>query len=228
MYNSLKKINAESDSLLPILSRGLLVFFSFCLWFIVANPSAVMAQDETRVIRRTVTLGAQNQKSLYGGFVDLATGRVYSLSDVHSNQAIIDLIYAFGSSTGVNLMLPSSAAVGNFGSHYRTQVAQAWKKRNRGSLVALKDDRGTRRLFKSIKNNQQLREAYDQAQQEVNSRPGYSKALHGPGARIQKLETGDFFVLHSRDRNIFAIGRLVDLKEGYQGYVTLDLKISRQ
>lgn len=206
-------------------SMRVIPFITYCLLFLFLGTTAAIAQDNKRVTRRTVTLGAQNQKSLYGGFADLLTGKVYSLADVRPNQADIDLVYAYGSSTSYNLMLPSSAGLRSFGASYRAQVADAWTQRNRGTLVALENNKENRKLFRSVKNNKQLLDAYDQAVKEVNSRPGYSRTLHGPSARIQKLNIGDYFVLRSRDRNVYAIGRIVDVKEGYQGYVTLDVKV---
>lgn len=186
------------------------------------------AQDNAKVSRRAITLGAQNQKSIYGGFVDLKTGSVYNLSDVRPNHHTIDLIYAFGSSTGVNLMLPSSTGLNAFGASYRAQVYNGWEQKNRGTLIALEDNRENRRWFRAVKNNKQLLAAYDHALRSVNSRPGYTKTNHGPAARIRQLNIGDYFALRSRDRNVYAIGRITDVKEGYQGYVTLDMKIINQ
>src|SRR5690554_3136266 len=180
--NSFKKMNTLSNFF-----RTKQAFAGLLLAFLLAGTTAAIAQDNVRVSRRTVTLGAQNQKAIYGGFVNLATGSVYSLADVGPHQGAIDLIYAYGSSTGINLMLPSSAGLRSFGSHYRSQVAEGWEQRNRGTLIALENSRDSRRLFRGVKTNQQLLAAYDQALSGVNSRPGYSKTLHGPAARIRQL-----------------------------------------
>lgn len=179
-----------------------------------------------KVTKHTITMGAQNQKAAYGGFVDLITANVYSLSNVGGHQASIDLIYVYGKSTKYGLMMPSSSGLRYFGKNYRDKVYAAWKQKNRGILVALENNKANRKLYKSIKTNQQLEDAYTHAVTTVSQRPGYKKGDHGPTARLNRLNIGDYVLVKSRDRGIYAIGRIVNGEAGYQGNITIDFKIT--
>src|SRR5690606_1622801 len=75
---------------------------------LLGSMGAVQAQ---KLKKTTVTIGAQNQKSAHGGFADLLTEKVYSLSTVSGHEGDIDLVYAWGKTTKVNLMAPSSPSL---------------------------------------------------------------------------------------------------------------------
>lgn len=196
----------------------------FLCVFLINNVH--VAQSQTKVERKTITLGAQNQKSTYGGFVDLSSGMVYSLSDVNQNQQSIDLVYAYGTGTKINLMMPSSTGLQHFGASYRAQVYASWDQKNRGTLLAIESNRDNRRLFRGVTTNEQLEEVYEEVLRTIHNRPGYIKADHGPGARIKLMEIGDYILVKSRDRDVFAIGRIVDAEPGFQGYITIDFKVT--
>lgn len=195
---------------------------SICL-FLIGGVGMVKAQNVTR---HTITLGAQNQKSAYGGFADLITGNTYSLSNVVGKQGTIDLIYAYGSTTKINLLTPSSSGLRFFGKSYRDQVYTAWKKKNRGSIVVLENNKENRKLYKRVKTNEQLQDAYSHAASTVTGRPGYKRSSFGPAARVMHLNIGDYILIRSRDRGIYAMGRIVNGETGYTGNVTIDFKVT--
>lgn len=206
---------------MKMIKRTGFLTLSVCLLFL--GISTVKAQKLTR---HTITMGAQNQKAAYGGFADLITGNVYSLSNIAGHQSTIDLIYAYGSKTTINLMMPSSTGLQYFGSVYKTQVYAAWKKKNRGSIVVLENNKENRKLYKTVKTNQQLEDAYSHAASTIKNRPGYSRTSHGPSARVRHINIGDYILIKSRDRGIYAIGRVVNGEKGYTGNVTIDFKVT--
>lgn len=185
------------------------------------------AQDKEKVAKKTITLGAQNQKATYGGLTDLREGNVYYLKDGSSNQKSIDLVYGFGTTTTANLMVPSSVGLKFFGALYKEQIFEKWQDKNRGSLVVLPNNKETKNIYKKIKTNQDLVNAFNNAVKSVSARNDYVKANHGPSARVSKLEIGDYVLIKSTDRNLYAMGQIVDIETGFQGSIRIDFKITK-
>lgn len=205
---------------------GRLTHWIACVLAICVLSGVALAQNQTKVERKTITLGAQNQKSAHGGFVDLRTGQVYSLSDVGPNQGVIDLIYTYGTGTKLNLMMPSSTGLQHFGAAYKAQVFEGWDQKNRGTLLALENNRENRRIFRNISTDQDLADTYEEFLANISDRSDYVKVDHGPAARIKKMEIGDYVFVRSRDRGLLAMGRIVDVEPGFQGHITIDFKVT--
>lgn len=186
------------------------------------------AQDGNKKLKKiTIVLGAQNSNASYGGFADLIKNEVFYLDEATENQKSIDVVYAYGTKTGLNLMTPSSLSMGSFGTRYKDAVIGNWKTRNRGSFLVLRDSREARKLYKQTKLNKQLVELYTNTIQTVMLQDDYSKDDHGPGARVRSLNVGDFILFRSRGvkRGVYAMGRVINWEKGYEGEVTIDFKV---
>lgn len=172
----------------------------------------------------SITLGAQSNKT-NGGFINLSQGEVLRLPGVFSKQNDIDFIYAFGQSTGINLIVPSSGRLNEFSS-YKKDVVGKWSVLNKGSFINLKQSKSAKQLFKKVKTNDQLVNSYKESQKSVKSLPDYKLLTHGPAASLRGMQVGDIFLFKSAEKNIHAIGRVVSATQGFSGEILIDLKVA--
>lgn len=190
--------------------------------------SLVYAQGDKTVSRKTISIGAQSPKSPHGSFADLKTGTTYFIKDVEPHQQQIDLVgsYFHGKvPTHYNLMMPSSAGIQSINA-YKESVFEKWRYKNRGSIIVLKPNDKAKGLYENIETNKQLFDAYNRARGLVKDQADYNKSEHGPSNRVRNLAEGDYVVIRSQDRGLYAIGHVVKLESGPQGYVTIDFKVS--
>ncbi|WP_461534020.1 serine hydrolase domain-containing protein [Sinomicrobium sp.] len=205
--------------------------------FIKKTPAKAPTAEKVPVNEFSLTLSAQSAKNGVGSFADLKKEEVMNLKEATAHQLETDLVYAFGKSTGSTLMVPASGSLRFYGKANREKVYSAWDHKNLGELLTLESGRESSKLFKDIKTNIDLREAYAQALKEVDKREGYRRSIHGPNTRIYKLQPGDivFLLINSRDEKILsyisseeqevlAVGRVRSIDEGYRGTITIDFK----
>ncbi|WP_461534017.1 serine hydrolase domain-containing protein [Sinomicrobium sp.] len=205
--------------------------------FIGHTPAQAPSAKKARVNEFTLILGAHGAKATKGNFADLKKEEVMTLKEASAHQQQTDLLYAYGKTTAANLMLPSSESVRLFGKKLRENLYEDWYHKNFGSLMALEGSEENNKLFKKVKTNLDLRKAYAQTLKDVKNREGYRRVKHGPNSRIYGLQEGDivFMLVNSRDngilsitspesQEILAVGRVVNLKEGFGGEITIDFK----
>lgn len=188
------------------------------------------AQTDAKVNRIMIRFGGQHADAVEGGFANLKTGEVYHLNEATKKQGDVDLVYAYGETTAINLMTPSSSSVGLFGSRYRTQVVERWEVKNSGTLVAAGNTKALRKSFKTIKTNKQLIQKYNAIVKSLPEQDYYNQKNHGPSARIRELAIGDYVLFRSRskERGMYAVGRVVGLEKGTRGEVMIDFKITKE
>ncbi|RAV29647.1 hypothetical protein [Sinomicrobium soli] len=178
-----------------------------------------------KVVKETIVMGAQGTSAAEGGFLDLQQLKLYDVNMATLNQGGIDLAYTYGKNTGINFMSPSSTAFKSFGQRYREIVFEKWNDKNKGTLIAIEGgNKEMRKAYRKVKSRDDLIELYKKAAGEVVMREGYNRLRHGPGARITRLKIGDLVVFRSVDRDIYAIGQIVNHEDGYSGSVTVDWK----
>lgn len=183
------------------------------------------AQDKQKLKEISATLGAQNINSSYGGFLDLTTGEVYVLEEAAENQEKIDIVYTYGKTTKINFLAPSSTGLSYFGKRYKENTA-TWEKKNKGSFIILEDNRENVKLYRNTKTTEDLKDLYVRAFKEVSEREDYDRKKHGPRVRVGSVNMGDIVIFRSRSKDLYAIGRVVDFVQGYQGSVRVDFKVT--
>ncbi|MBC9795739.1 hypothetical protein [Sinomicrobium weinanense] len=187
-------------------------------------PGYAQATDK-KINKVVTTLGGQGYKTTEGGFLDLIEGKEYKLKDATSNQGSIDLIYVHGEGTGANFICPSFSGDKIYGKRYRQGVKKKWKTRNRGRLIAVENNKANRKAYREIKKESHLKAFCKEAVQTVKRRDNYDPLL-GPGERIGRLQTGDYIAFQSLSRDIYAIGRIVNIEKGIGGSITVHWKIA--
>lgn len=179
-------------------------------------------RDNSKVQKKGVNIGAQNQKSSYGGLLNIKSLSAMTLLEAGQSSGEIDIVYTYGNTTGINLLTPSSPSMSSFGSTYKN-ASEQWSEKNRGTLVYLENNRASREIYRSVKVNADLESAFEKAIQKVSEVSDYKRSKHGPNTRISALSVGDYFVFKSNSGRGYAIGRIVDLQPGYQGFIRVDL-----
>jgi len=195
------------------------------LLFLLAHFTGAIAQgNDQKITKAHLVLDAQNNKS-GTGFVDLRSATAHNFMQAAMGQGDIDIVYAHGKTTGINLMTPASSGLRYFGA-FKSTIHENWKVKNKGTLIALGNAKEIRKAFKKLKTSEDIKNAYDRAARTVMLREDYSKGRHGPSSRIQRLEIGDYFVFRSKGRKIYAMGRVVNRQSGFSGSVSIDWKIA--
>lgn len=175
------------------------------------------------LIKGNLVLDSQSSKG-GNGFWNLKEAKAHNLLEAALDQGSIDIIYAHGKSTGVNLMTPASSGIKLY-NVLRGTVYDSWSTKNKGVLIALGDGKELRKKFKKLKEAKDVEGIYEEGFRNVMLRDDYNKGQHGPSGRIHHLEIGDYFVFRSMVRDLYAMGRVVNMEEGYSGSVNIDYKI---
>ncbi|WP_146746564.1 hypothetical protein [Sinomicrobium soli] len=183
-----------------------------------------MAQETRSVYRKTVTVGGQDSRAAYGGFVDLRRGKVYTLDEATAVQDQVDMLYGYGKNTKSNIMAVSSRSRDYFGRRYRDRLHE-WTELNRGTFIAVENTREQRKIFKEIQTAGQLRQAFEAGLKTVENRPDYDRGAHGPSShRLRRLKENEMIYFKSIYREgVYAAFKVVEIREGEQGYIKLDL-----
>lgn len=196
-----------------------ILLYLFLAWL----PLGLSAQDpEAKVLKKGISVGAQNQKSQFGGFVNIAGLEVLDLQTANGSPQDIDFVYTYGQKTKINILTPSSPSMGSFGATYKAASGE-WEQKNRGSLIFVENNKENRKLYRGVKRNKDLEAAYEKAIDAVKEVSDYKRTIHGPNTRIRELSIGDYFIFRSNDGRGYAMGRIVDYKAGYQGHIRIDV-----
>ena len=199
----------------------------FCIALVAAlSFGAAFAQKKSSKLKKSVFLiGAQNQSSKYGSLVDLKGKKVYKIADV-PEQEDIDFMYAYGKSTKLVLMTPTSGNVRNYGKNYREKIGEGWYNKNNGRFVVIKDRKQAKKLYKSLKTKADLEDAYAFKAKEVKTLEDYKLTTHGPSKSVVDLQMGDVILFRSYDRKFYAVGMIKDYEEGFKGHIEIEFKVS--
>lgn len=204
------------------------IIFGGILLGLIMVCSSVYGQGDKGISRKTISIGAQSPQSPHGSFADLTTGTTYFTKEVEPHQQQIDLVgsYFHGKvPTHYNLMMPSSPGIQSINA-YKESVFEKWRYKNRGLIIVLKPDDKAKEVYESIETNKQLFDAYNRARSLVKEQTDYNKSTHGSSNRVRNLSEGDYMVIRSQDRGLYAIGHVLKLESGPRGYITIDFKVS--
>lgn len=205
------------------LRKLVLYAIPFVTLFALQSLNTAYAQNK-KLKRYALNLGGQSNKTK-GGFVNLEQGKVLGLPAAYANRSQVDFVYAYGKNTGINLMAPGSSRLGGFGS-YRKNVKEQWDVLNKGRFINLTQSKEARKLFKKMKTHLQLINAYEESIKNVKSLPNYQLLTHGPSLSLRQMQVGDVFLFKSLESNIYAIGRIMDVKTGFNGDIQIDIKVA--
>lgn len=203
---------------------AVLVLSCLLLQSFTLQGSKAARKPVDKLRKYSLVLGAQAHKTS-GGFVDLSRGDAMQVTAAAARQSDIDFVYVFGATTGINLITPSSSRLDAFSSYKRT-VSGRWTTLNKGRLINVLQDKASRQLFKKVKTREDIAKAFTEAQKRVKEFPDYSVGTHGPAISLRNVQVGDVFIFKSSDKNIYAIGRVVNHQTGFGGTIQLDLKVS--
>src|SRR5690606_3894396 len=205
--------------------------------FIATAPKGGAKAKKAPVDKFSLSLGGQGKGNPLGSFVDMKKREVLDLESAFQRQGEVDLLYAYGETTGANLMVPGSWDLQYFGDPGLESVFYTWKDKTYGSLLRWEGSPVHSERFQQVKNNRQLREATEEARGEVGQRGGHKRWEQGPNARVQGLKKGDIVFLRIPSRKqgilallgspaeeILAMGQIVDLAAGKNGQVEIDFK----
>lgn len=194
---------------------------------VIGMIGTITAQSNNKVKKYGFSIGGHNQDAEYGSLIDIKDGKVYKIADVVNNQGDIDLLYAYGVTTKANFLTPNSTAVKQFGNNYKTKIDEAWELKNRGLMVVLKGAKENRKIFKKLKQNQDIENLYTKSAKSVRNLEDYNQTKYGPSRRIIDLEEGDLILFRSQSRKFYAAGLIVGLKTGTKGVIDVDFKITQ-
>ena len=205
--------------------------------FIEPAPKGETKLKKSAVKRFSLKLGGQGEGTYKDIAVDMKKREVMDLEEAFGRQGETDILYVHGEITGANLMLPSSEVFQYYGDPRLESIFYTWTHKNRGNLISLEGNPENIREFERIRNNRQLKKAYDRALEEVGQRPGYQRWAHGPNARLYGLKEGDivFLRINSREhgilalvgspqQEILAVGQVKSLVPGGNGGIEIDFK----
>src|SRR5699024_9506699 len=146
--------------------------------------------------------------------VDLAYITQHTPGTADENQENIDLLNLWSGAGFVNFMTPTSGSVTAWGSSKR--IAD-WTQRNEGTFMRIENPTTEEEEeFDELVNRGLLVQAYENAEANIESRPGYNNENHGPSIRIRHLQAGDlvYFKSNEPDRNLYAAIKIIDVTPG--------------
>lgn len=94
-------------------------------------------------------------------------------------------------------------------------------------MVVLKGAKENRKIFKKLKQNQDIENLYTKSAKSVRNLEDYNQTKYGPSRRIIDLEEGDLILFRSQSRKFYAAGLIVGLKTGTKGVIDVDFKITQ-
>lgn len=198
--------------------------FSFILFSFLITGTAFAQSD--KVNKFILPIGGQNQSAAHGSLIDLKAEKVYKVDEGSEKQSDIDLLYAWGKSTKVNLMTPTSNGLKGFGG-YRRKIQDAWETKNGGLLIALKGSKKNKKRYKKLKTGADIQKLYTETAKTIKDEPDWKLMKYGPSRRLVDLEVGDLVLFKSVGRNFYAAGTILYIKEGFQGEIEIEFKVSQ-
>lgn len=201
--------------------------FAFTFFSIIVSAS-VSAQSNVGLRSFTTVLQAQNVKEAQQ-FISFKNKKTYSLLDASYIPDQIDLVFMYGNNTGLNLMTPSSDAVGTFGTKYKVNVQDGWDIKKDGSLMVLRDIVKAQMQYQEIKSLNELKDLFAYYELNISSFPGYKSREFGPSDNPIRMHDGDIVLFKSfAVDNLYAIGKVVSSNKSYDGEMKVEWKIPKK
>ena len=164
----------------------------------------------------TIKLGGWSSLGPEGNnfHLDLASISRFDPTTVQGNEGRIDLVNLWSGAGYVNFMAPTSGAVTAWGA---SKPIADWEIRNDGVFVRL--DLPTNdeiAAFDNLIDREGLVAAFNHAEANVTSRPGYDEDNNGPSIRVRRLIDGDivYFKSNAPGRNLYAAMRVISVTPG--------------
>lgn len=204
--------------------RKLLVF----IFFNIVVSANVNAQSNLGLRSFSTVLQAQNVKDAQQ-FISFKNKKTYNLLDASYIPDQIDLVFMYGNNTGLNLMTPSSNAVGSFGAKYKINVQDGWDIKKEGSLMVLRDIVKVQMQYKGIKSLNELKSLFAYYELNISGLPGYKSREFGPADNTIRMQDGDIVLFKSLTTDgLYAIGQVVSSKKSYDGEMKIEWKIPKK
>jgi hypothetical protein len=186
------------------------------------------AQSDLGLRSYSSTLQAQNVPSAKQ-FLSFKERKTYNLLEASFVPHHIDLIFMYGNNTGLNLITPSSNAMGGFGPKYKINVHEGWDNKREGSLMVIRDIVKVQMQFEKINSLSELKELFYYYELNISSLPGYNGRDFGPTENTSRMDIGDIVLFKSfSSENLYAIGKVVSAKKSHNGEMTIDWKIPKK
>ena len=169
-----------------------------------------------------LALGGQDNSEI-GSFFNIETASDFTLPEASSNQESIDLAMLVGASTGINFLAPASSGFQYFGSELSDAVYDGWDIKNDGEFVNIGNLDDAENTFENLEYAADIVSAFDEAQANVSSIPGYVENENGPGDRVRRVNVGDIIFFKTESGTI-AVLKITSLLPDTAGMVEFEMK----
>lgn len=169
-----------------------------------------------------LALGGQDNAET-GSFFNIEEAEDYTLPEASSNQENIDLAMLVGASTGINFLAPASSGFQYFGSEISDAVYDGWDIKNDGEFVNIGNLDDAEAIFEELEFSADIISAFDEAQANVTSIPGYVENENGPGDRIRQVNVGDIIFFKTESGTI-AVLKITSILPDTAGMVEFEMK----
>lgn len=188
------------------------------------DPSKIQEINDIKVYTDFV-VGAQLNQNI-GFLADFNTFNVYTMPGANVNQEHIDVMLLNGSTTGLNLLTPSSAGVTAFSSS--SNIASDWTQRNSGTLLRISNPESAElNMFTNANSVSGLLAAYSYFSSIITTRPGYNATNDGPSERIRHVAPGDIIVYYSTERETITMFQVKETIVSNTGEMVADVKTGK-
>lgn len=187
------------------------------------EPSQISKVNDLTIFK-DIILGAQDNED-YGGLINLENGYVYDLENADDVQSDIDFATVNGSSSGMNMITPSSWRFHAWSGDRVRRIYNRWYIQNEGTLIRLPDpDVDELQTYQDIQSVADIEAAFDDYSDNVQYRDGYSLANDGPKNNVRQIDEGDIILFKSKDRKTIAIMMVTAAVLDNTGYLQVEIK----
>jgi len=169
-----------------------------------------------------LALGGQDNSDI-GSFFNIEEATDYTLPEASSNQERIDLGMLVGASTGINFLAPASSGFQYFGSEISDAVYDGWDIKNDGEFVNIGNLDDAEAIFNNLEFSADIISAFEEAQANVTSVPGYVENENGPGDRVRRVNVGDIIFFKTESGTI-AVLKITSILPDTAGMVEFEMK----
>jgi hypothetical protein len=169
-----------------------------------------------------LALGGQDNSDI-GSFFNIEEATDYTLPEASSNQERIDLGMLVGASTGINFLAPASSGFQYFGSEISDAVYDGWDIKNDGEFVNIGNLDDAEAIFDNLEFSADIISAFEEAQANVTSMPGYVENENGPGDRVRRVNVGDIIFFKTESGSI-AVFKITSILPDTAGMVEFEMK----
>lgn len=209
---------------IDIMTRYHKIACRFVYMLTVPDPSKLQVVNDM-LVYRDFSVGSYSNQNI-GNYADLSNYNIYTVDGANANQEHIDLITLFGSSSGMNLLLPSSTSFTGWGS--TSHIPTTWTKRNDGILMRIPNPEADElALFENANSVSGLLSAYSYFLSTIADRPGYNSTNDGPSTRVRNMADGDLVVYYSLERGVVSLLKVKSVTSSASGSITVDAKTGK-